>query len=212
MTLLLLATAPVIIILVYIYIRDRYEKEPLGLLLRTLFFGMLIIPPVVAVEAYLSGLGFHLSGLNKAAYTAFVVAACTEELFKFTALRLSIWKNKNFDERFDGIVYSVFISLGFAWIENIMYVYQHGVSTGMIRALTAVPAHAVFGVSMGYYFSKAKFGSRVNLIFALLMPILLHGIYDFIVMSEKEWLLAAFIPYMVFLVIRAHKEMARLSA
>jgi len=211
MRLLLLASAPVIIILVYIYIRDRYEKEPVGMLLRSLFFGMLIILPVVAVETILGRYSGIFPGMTRTAYVAFIVAGFTEELFKFAALHLTIWRNKNFNERFDGIVYAVFISLGFAWIENIMYVFQHGFSTGMLRAFTAVPAHAIFGVSMGFYFSKAKFVNKAYLPMALIMPIVLHGVYDFILMSGKSFLLALFIPYMIFLFARAYKEMDQLS-
>jgi len=183
MYLLVIALAPVLIILFYIYIRDKYEKEPLSLLIKSLVIGILITIPVIFVESLLSKMWNGESGIMNAGYRAFVVAGFTEELFKFVALFWLIWKHKEFDEKFDGIVYAVFISLGFAAIENILYVYEYGADIGYLRAFTAVPAHAVFGVVMGFYFALAKFSKKYNsyfLIKALLVPVLLHGFYDFI--------------------------------
>ena len=158
MNLLILAAAPVLIIAIFIYIRDRYEKEPIGLLLKTLLAGSLTTIPVVFVNGWLAGYSEYFTGLSQAGYTAFVMAACVEEFFKFLALYLLIWRNREFNEKFDGIVYAVYISLGFALVENIMYVTNYGEEAGYMRALTAVPAHALFGVTMGYYFAFAKFG------------------------------------------------------
>ena len=117
------------------------------------------------MKGYLTIPSEDLEGLSYAAYTAFIVAALTEEGMKFLAFYFFFWKNRNFNERFDGIVYAVYISLGFAGIENILYVFTGGYSVGVIRALTAVPAHALFGIVMGYYFGMAKFnpGRTYNL-------------------------------------------------
>jgi RsiW-degrading membrane proteinase PrsW (M82 family) len=105
--------------------------------------------------------------------------------------------------KYDGIVYSVFISLGFATFENLAYVLSTGFSTAVIRSLTAVPAHALFAVTMGYYLGIARFANlryrRKYIILGLIIPVLLHGIYDFILLSQKLYLLALFIPYMLYL-------------
>jgi RsiW-degrading membrane proteinase PrsW (M82 family) len=214
---LFIALVPVFTLLVYVYIRDKYEKEPLGLLIRGFIYGAIIVIPIVFVERQLSLTATDLDGLYKAGHTAFVVAALTEELFKFLALYILIWKNKNFNEKFDGIIYAVFVSMGFAAVENIMYVYndaESAVNVGLLRAVTAVPAHALFGVAMGYYFGIAKFilGKKtMGLIMALFIPILLHGIYDFILMSEISWWLVVFVPFMIYLWRRGLRNMSELS-
>lgn len=211
---LIIALAPILIILVYVYIRDKYNKEPLGLLIKSLIAGTMITFPIIYTETYL-GLKFYSeSPVLAAAWNGFVVAAFTEESFKFIALYLLIWRNRNFDEKFDGIVYAVFISLGFAAVENIMYVYQYGHSTGVSRALTAVPAHAVFGIVMGYYFARSKFEkkeSAVNFLKALFVPMFLHGLYDFILMTGYRALLFAFVPFLIYLWRTGFKRMRELK-
>ena len=155
----LLAIAPVVIILVYIYFRDKWEKEPLKKLLLALALGCLSVIPILFVEGLLSSFSF-LEGLSKrmeAFYTAFIVAGFSEELFKYLAVLLVLWRNKHFNQKFDAIVYSVYVSLGFAMIENFLYVYEGGIGTALSRAITAVPAHALFGVAMGYHLSFAHF-------------------------------------------------------
>ncbi|NOX48858.1 MAG: PrsW family intramembrane metalloprotease [Chlorobi bacterium] len=214
MDLLLIALAPVFIILIYIYIRDKYEKEPIGLLVKALVLGGLTVIPIFFAEKALDAKGVHLTGYSSVAYTAFVVAAFTEEIFKFIALYLLIWNNKEFNEKFDGIVYAVFISLGFAAVENVMYVFQYGHATGITRALTAVPGHALFGVAMGYYFGLAKLSPKnkpVNFLLALTVPIALHGLYDFILMTQHPYLVVAFIPFLYFLWKSGFKKMKELS-
>jgi len=202
MSIILVSLAPVFIILVYIYVRDKYEKEPISLLLKSLGLGALIVIPVVFVEWLLRAIMPYLSGMGTAFYDAFVVAAFTEEVFKFAVLYFLIRKSSEFNERFDGIVYAVFISLGFAAVENVLYVYEDGLDVGLMRAFTAVPAHALFGVSMGYYFALSKFETEstdINMFKALAVPIVLHGIYDFILMTGHPYLLFAFIPFLIYL-------------
>ncbi|MEZ5195501.1 MAG: PrsW family glutamic-type intramembrane protease [Bacteroidales bacterium] len=128
MTLLALALAPIFIILFYVYIRDKYEREPIGLLIKA-FFSPLTVIPILFIGSFIESFEANFSGLFAAAYRAFIVAAFNEEFFKFIALYLLIWKSSEFDEKFDGIVYAVFISLGFAAVENVMYVYQYGHET-----------------------------------------------------------------------------------
>ena len=210
MAVLLASLAPVLIILFYIYFRDKYDKEPLGLLLKALLMGIVVVIPVVFIERLLMNLMPQSNKVAAAAYHAFVVAGSTEELFKFLALYLLVWKSPSFNEKFDGIVYAVFVSLGFAGVENVLYVMDGGMQTAMTRALTAVPAHAIFGITMGYYLGIARMYKELKgpyLARALLVPILLHGIYDFILMVEVGWLLLLFIPYVIALYIMGIKKM-----
>lgn len=211
---LIISLTPVVIVAAYIWFRDKYEREPFPLLLISLLAGALIVIPVMAVEAALSLAGENLEGLADAAWTAFAVAGFTEEMFKFIALFLLIWKNRHFNEKYDGIVYAAFISLGFAAVENVMYVMQDGHATGLLRAFTAVPAHAIFGIVMGYYTGMAKFYPKYrqrNKYMALFVPMLLHGIYDFILMTGYEWLWLFFLAFVIFLYITGLKRMKLLS-
>lgn len=214
MAVLLASLAPVFIILFYIYFRDKYEKEPLGMLVKAILGGIVIILPVFFVEQWLSALSPFTGKVGAAAWHAFVVAASTEEVFKYLALYLLVWKSPSFNEKFDGIVYAVFVSLGFAAVENVMYVLDGGMQTAAVRAFTAVPAHAIFGVVMGYYLGIAhmyKEQRKEYLLRAITIPVLLHGIYDFILMVEIGWLLILFLPYLVWLYIMGMKKMKALS-
>lgn len=212
MNYLLIAIAPVFAFLTFIYFRDKYEKEPLGMILKGFIFGAVIIIPVAFIENFLSNTGNSLPPIQKAAWDGFIVAGFTEELFKFLIVLLLFFRNKNFNERFDGIVYAVSVSLGFAGIENVLYVFQHGAMTGVLRAVTAVPAHMIMGIVMGYYLGLARFipSKRSKyMILALLMPIIIHGFYDFVLMSKHPVLLAIFIPLMGFYWWIAFREMKK---
>lgn len=214
MAVLLASLAPVFIILFYIYFRDKYDREPLGMLIRALLLGMVIVVPVIFVERFLMSFSPPSGKVAEAAYHAFVVAGFTEEFFKFAGLYLLVWKSSSFNEQFDGIVYAVFVSLGFAGVENVLYVMDGGMQTALIRAITAVPAHAIFGITMGYYLGIAHRYEELRssyLTRALLLPILLHGMYDFILMVEIGWLLLLFIPYVIILYYMAIKKMKHLS-
>ncbi len=214
MNLLILSLAPVFIIAGYIYFRDKYEREPIRLLLLSLFVGALTVIPILFIERFLSGFSSLFSGLGKAAWNAFVVAAFSEELFKYIALYLLIWKRKEFNDKMDGIVYAVFISLGFAAVENVLYVMGNGFGTGVTRAITAVPAHAIFGITMGFYFGMAKFYEKKRYQLkqkALLYPIILHGIYDFILFTGIDWMSIIFLGFLVYLYISGLKRIKELS-
>lgn len=227
--LLLVALAPVLIVLLYLYSRDKYEKEPIRPLLVSLGMGALIVVPILVVEVWLTNMANNfwilteLEGFGQyeyadlperflyyVAYDAFIVASFTEELFKYLAFMLVVWRNRNFNELFDGILYATYISLGFAAVENIFYVLESGMGTGILRALTAVPAHALFGVAMGFYFGLAKFneGKQAYYMFlAMFVPFILHGLYDFFLMSENDFLLLTFIPFILVLWYIGFKKM-----
>jgi len=213
-SLVFISVAPVLIIALYIYIRDKYEKEPFICLLKALISGIIIVFPIVFVEKVLYSFSPDGHDLVKASYDAFAVASFTEEGFKYLAFILLFWSNRNFNEKFDGIVYAVFISLGFAAIENTMYVFRGGYEVGYLRALTAVPAHALFGTVMGYYFGIARFYPArrfTNLFLAFLMPFAWHGLYDFLIMGQRQLLLLIFIPVVIFFWINGFRRMSQLS-
>ncbi len=210
------ALAPILIFAIYFYYRDKYEKEPVSLLIKTLVLGVFIALPVILLEKFIENF-IYIAGDDsylKAGFSAFIVASFSEELFKLLAVYWLIWKNPNFNELFDGIVYCVYVSLGFAAIENVIYVYNGGNSVALMRAFTAVPAHTLFGVAMGYNFGLAKFKKskrNIYLILSFLIPFILHGIYDFILMSNDGLLLLGFIPYMIYLWSRSRKRINELS-
>ena len=218
MQIILGASAPVLIILFYIYYRDKYEKEPILLLIKALVLGMLTVIPVIGLEKFLGSYLPYLEFSSRlhAFYHAFVVAGFSEELLKFIAFYFLIWKSKEYNERFDGIVYAVFVSLGFAWIENIKYLMSFGPEIALMRGVLSVPAHALFGVTMGYYFSLSKFSTRkqsknIFFIYALVFPIILHGVYDFILMANEPLGMLVFIPFIIYLWITGFKRMKYLS-
>ena len=212
--LLILALAPVFIIAFYVYFRDKYEKEPWPNLLLALLVGVLVAFPVLFVEQFLGFLGGWTTGIFEAAWQSFIVASLSEEGFKMLAVFFLIWKSKEFNEKFDGIIYGCFVSLGFAGIENVVYVLQKGYTTGLARALTAVPAHAFFGISMCYFVGLAKFYPKKQkkfIRYAFLLPFCLHGFYDFILMSRINILLLIFIPFMIYMGISGLKKMKELN-
>jgi len=214
MNIIFIALAPVLIIAIYIYFRDKYEKEPIALLIKSLIAGAVIVIPIIFLEKFLGRFAENMSFYTNAAYTAFIVAAFSEEIFKYFALYYLIWRNPNFNEKFDGIVYAAFVALGFAAVENIHYVMSFGMQVGYSRAFTAVPAHALFGVTMGYYFGLAKFYPKKQskyLALSLLLPIILHGIYDFILFANFNYYMLIFIPFIIYLWRNGLKKMKELS-
>jgi protease PrsW len=214
MDILIISLAPVAIIGGYIWFRDRYEREPLRMLVFSLLAGAVIIIPVVFTEGFISQPAEFMDDIPAALWKGFAVAGFTEEAFKYLALYLLFWKSREFNDKYDGIVYATFISLGFAAIENILYVYSEGYATGMVRAFTAVPAHAVFGITMGFYFGIAKFYPKKRkymLFMAFCLPFLLHGIYDFILMTGIDWLWVVFLVFLLFLYISGLRRLRNLS-
>jgi len=184
MTLLVASVFPVVIFLYMIYQKD-HEKEPISLLLKCLFGGCLSTILSLAMSLPLGQLsGVFQGNFLSSFHQSFLEAAIPEEVAKFVMLYLFVWKSKELNHHYDGIVYSVFVSLGFALIENIIYVFEGGIGVAVMRAILAVPGHGLDGVLMGYYFSLARFheGGKRNefLIKALVVPILFHGAYDFL--------------------------------
>lgn len=189
MTLLLSAIAPVFIIVFYIYLKDKYEKEPKRLILYTFLLGAIVSVIITTILYLIFDLFLPLPddfSVQQQFIKAFFVVALIEEFSKYVIIRYYAQPKAAFNEPFDGIVYAVMVSLGFALTENIMYVFQGGLEVALLRAFTAVPAHATFGILMGYFMGKAKFnGKRIgdNLI-GLFLAILFHGAYDFFLFIE----------------------------
>lgn len=187
---LILAILPGIVISIYIYYKDIHEKEPHRYLIACFGFGMLSTIPAIFLEQTGQNLGIT-EGVNPfmTFLFAFVVVAGSEELVKYVFLRNYIYPKDEFNEPMDGIVYAVMIGMGFATLENILYVNSFGFDTALLRMFTAVPAHAAFAVIMGYYVGLAKFKhnpaeERRMLMMGLFGAIILHGAYDFFLFQQ----------------------------
>lgn len=184
MNLILLAIAPVFLIIIYVYIKDKFEKEPKRLLLVNFLLGAIVSILITTVLYYIADVIIPLHdaySVTQQFIKAFFVVALTEEFSKYIIVRYYTQRRPEYNEPFDGIMYAVMVSMGFAATENIFYVLDGGIQTAISRAFTAVPAHATFGILMGYYMGKAKFSNNkiaLNLI-GLFLAVLFHGAYDF---------------------------------
>ena len=187
------AVLPVFVILYFIYRKDKNQPEPTGKLIKTFFAGCLSILPAALMESGLSLFAPDASQVPvmNGVYTGFAVAGFCEELCKLLLLLLVVWRSQYFDEYFDGIVYAVYLSMGFACVENVMYVFgnEDAMSVALARGVLAVPAHFLIAVTMGYYVSLAKFDPQhklKHLSLALIYPVLLHGTYDSLLMVSEN--------------------------
>lgn len=204
--LIIIAVVPAIIGLLAIYLTDRIDKEPAKLLFLTYILGAIAVIPSIIVEELLVRINVF-SGLYGAFFNAFIVAGLTEEYFKRLVVLKLPFRTSYFNEKLDGIIYGVFAALGFATVENIMYVafrYTNNPFIGLYRGIFSVPAHGIFGITMGYYLSLSKFhidkeAKRKNKRLSLIMPTILHGIFDFILMANIGGLSLFFVPYVLFL-------------
>ena len=189
--------APGLALLSFFYLKDEYEAEPIPYVLRTFIYGALLVLPIMFIQHVL-----QVENLIKSEFVdAFISSGMFEELFKWLLLYYVIYRNVEFDEPFDGIVYGASVSLGFATTENIFYLVSHGVEHAFSRALLPVSSHALFGVIMGFYLSKAKFTEGLKIagvIAALILPTILHGLYDYILLSQENWIYII-MPFMIFL-------------
>ena len=183
-----IAILPVIILMVYIYHQDKYQKEPIKTLAKAFIGGMLAIVLDILIVTGIQYLAGDSAITKTVFFSAFLEAGIPEEFSKFLIFMLFIWRDKNFDEYFDGIVYATFIGLGFACVENIEYVFMFGFGTGVVRALLSVPGHFLFGVVMGYFLSMAKFHPEKRgtyLISGLLLAMIAHGLFDWLLMVSS---------------------------
>lgn len=194
--LIIAAVTPAIFLMIKVYKADRIEKES-GALLRSLVVAGIIATIIALIE---ERIGQFILSLLVPAYSElyniilyFVIVAFAEETSKYIMMKRKTWNNYEFNCQYDGVVYAVFVSLGFALWENINYVLSYGFSTAIVRAVTAIPGHACFGVFMGVFYGIAKkydnFGhallSKIFRVFAVLVPALLHGAYDYIASAQN---------------------------
>ncbi|UOE54239.1 intramembrane metalloprotease PrsW [Bacillus sp. CMF12] len=189
--------APGLALLSYFYLKDQYESEPISMVFKTFLFGALLVFPIMFIQYVLETEG----ALQSSLMDAFLSSSLLEEFFKWFILFYTIYQHITFDEPYDGIVYGASVSLGFATAENIFYLVALGVEHALGRALLPVSSHALFGVIMGYYIGKGKFSATSTkkwIAFSLFIPFLLHGIYDYILISLKHWIFIMF-PFMIFL-------------
>lgn len=204
MGLLALAIAPGIAICLFIYYKDKYNKEPLGLLLWLFILGMFTVIPALIAETVLTKPAERLFGesIFNTALFSYIIVGLSEELSKFLVLRYYAFRRKAFDDPFDGIVYAIMVGMGFATLENVGYVMQNGWLTGITRMFLSVPAHATFAVLMGYHLGLAKFDTARRsryLVLAVFWPVLFHGTFDFFLFLGKTWLhtLGALVSFVV---------------
>ena len=220
------ALIPALVLLVMVYRHDKIEKEPLSLLLLLLIGGgagsvvlSLVLEGVLhnALDAVITPYD------NEILYYvlfAFVVVACVEEGTKLLFLKLFSWKHSAFNFAFDAVVYSVFVSLGFAAIENVKYAFNYGLTTAIARAFTAVPGHMSFAILMGVFYGRAKlcesYGlqdkAKRNLVLSFLVPMVFHGFYDATCMIQNDitiWLFLIFLVFMYILVFRLLRQASK---
>ena len=221
--LILAAIIPAIYLLTRVYRRDRLEKEPISLLLTLVFLGV----ASTALASFTEQLGdivlSYFIPEGTLAYNIimyFLIVALSEEGFKYLLLKTRTWRSVHFNCRFDGVVYAVAVSLGFALWENIGYVLSYGLGTALARALTAVPGHACFGVFMGTWYGLAKRyeaagmpeRSRQARFLAVLVPMILHGIYDFIAVMQETSLTLIFVVFVAALFAASLRTVRRQAA
>ncbi|WP_433946411.1 glutamic-type intramembrane protease PrsW [Paenibacillus sp. SN-8-1] len=194
------AVAPGVALLTYFYLKDKYDSEPLHMVIKIFLLGFLIVLPIMILQR---GMTRWLG--DNSFVESFLVSAGIEELIKWFVLYHMIYNHMEFDEPYDGIVYATAVSLGFATVENVIYAvaYHASVSTLLVRALLPVSGHAMFGVIMGYYLGRSKFSEggkgRKFLIFSLFLPIFWHGVYDWILGYTTQYWIWYIIPLMAFL-------------
>ena len=217
------AVIPAIVLLVKIYKADKLDKEPLGILIALVFWGAVSTTLAVFTEEVGTGILDTLWPEDSLLYRVlmyFVVVGLSEEGFKYLLLKRHTWRSAAFNCQFDGVVYATAVSLGFALWENIGYVAMYGMGTALVRAVTAVPGHACFGVFMGAFYGMAKRYSNYGCEaqskrcrhLAVLLPTVLHGIYDFIATSESrfsEWVFLLFVIVLFLITSRMVKNLSR---
>ncbi len=209
-----LALLPAIMLMVFVYRHDKAEPEPVGMIGKVFVRGALSAFLAMLLEVGFGTVFAALLDTDSLVYSilaVFVGIAGVEEFVKRRVLMKHVWNNPEFNFRFDGIVYGVSSALGFAALENILYVLDAGMGTALIRAVTAVPAHAAFGVLMGYYIGQAKAYENVGdmasrsryLACSLIVPSIAHGIYDWILMYGSESMMAGWLIFIIVLDVLA---------
>ncbi|WP_249871999.1 glutamic-type intramembrane protease PrsW [Oceanobacillus saliphilus] len=197
--------APIVALMSFIYLKDRIT-EPIPLIMKTFIFGALLVFPIMFIQYAIANEQIS----NSIFIESFFQIALFEEFFKWFIFLFAIYHHPEFDNHYDGIVYAVSISLGFASVENILYLLTNGIEYAFWRAFFPVSSHALFGVIMGFYFGRAKMNSgnkSLNIAVAFLFPFILHGIYNYILRSFTNSWFYVLIPFMILLWMRALHRM-----
>ena len=206
------AVAPGVSLLTYLYLKDRYDAEPIHMVIRLFVLGMLIVFPIAVLQR---GLTLWLG--ESPFVFSFIVSSGVEELIKWFLVYHMIYNHTEFDEPYDGIVYAAAAALGFATLENVLYAILQPATFGtlLVRALLPVSGHALFGVIMGYYIGKAKFTANRSLYYltlSLLLPFFWHGLYDYIMLTVKSNWMWLIVPLMAYLWVRGALKIKRANA
>lgn len=211
---LAIGLSPVIFLFSWVYLRDKNNKEPFLLLALVFILGAATVIPAIPIEQKITEMLQASPGRDMMAafFYAFVVAALTEEMLKYFVLRVVAYGRQSFDEPYDGIMYAVAASLGFAAAENLLYIMSFGIQTGVLRMFTAVPGHMMFGVLMGYFVGMAKFkpgrsrGLLLHLV-GILAAVTVHGLYDFFLMWNEYAIAYLAIAVLIVGIILARRAM-----
>ena len=212
--LLVSALLPALLLMRWVYRQDTIEQEPRNLLGKLVLLGALSCIPAGLLESLFIPVMSRFApegSLKNSFLQTFFVIGVAEEGCKYYMLRRATWNDPNFNYRFDGIVYAVFVSLGFAALENVSYLLNFGPSVLVARGLLSVPGHCTFGIFMGLYYANSKqadiynsgLGHRRNQWLAFFVPVLLHGFYDFCLMSQNDTLAGFFFVFVILMDIVA---------
>lgn len=222
--LIYLSVLPVILILLYVYNQDK-EKEPIYLLLQLFGLGMISSFIVLSVSKGMEiifpfmALNGNSSFLDTLLYS-FIGIALVEEGCKWTILFMRGYFHSEFDELYDIIVYSVFVSLGFAFLENIVYILScRDLNVALLRSISSIPGHACNAIFMGYYLSLAKqFHYKKDLKresksirLSLIIPTILHGIYDMCLLLNSAMFIYVFLFFVIGLYIISIKKLKEVA-
>jgi RsiW-degrading membrane proteinase PrsW (M82 family) len=231
---LVVAAAPSLFLLTFFYLKDRYEREPLRHILMAFGLGLYAMIAAQGMASTAAGwlpVEWQMGGGGEPArlVDAFLLSGLVEELAKWVVLMAAVYHWDEFDEPMDGVVYGVAVALGFATLENFLYVARLGLRVGWQRALFAVPAHALFGATMGYYAGRAKFHLKPQLepqrdndrpgalwrdrLLCFVAPVAFHGAYDYALhhgLGARVWVAisALSVALWVFVLRRVHRAQA----
>ena len=220
---ILAAVVPAVILLQYVYRHDTVETEPPGLLITLLLMGVAAALLSGALERIAETILGVFVTPDTPIYNillAFFVVAVVEEGTKLLLLKRRSWHHPAFNYRFDGVVYAVVVSLGFAAFENILYVFNYGLSVALPRALLAIPGHMSFAVAMGIYYGRAKCcwargndtAAKFNLTVGYVLAVFLHGFYDACAMIGTGLALLLFVAFVIVMFLGVYRSLKREAA
>lgn len=222
MDMLLLGLVPSIVLFIIVWRGDKIEKEPPKLLIKLFLLGLLTTFSALVIEVVSSDYIFGFLDHESLFYIFidnFILTAMVEEGGKYFVLKKFTWKHPAFDHTFDAVVYAVVVSLGFATLENLLYLIDESYFLAIVRGVLAVPGHVIYAVYMGYYYGLAKYSDAIgaqqytkpNLLKAFFVPVLLHGFYDFCLSTDNGFFILIFFVFEIVLTIFVIRKFRRIS-